>query len=438
MTSSNREAMRDPDIDAPASTHLPRAGGDLLERYRSMTGLVAALADLRPLLAAIRRPVVITPPGAGIAPGADRLQVILSAMFAAVGLAPPVVRAADDDELSLSECVINERLREALDGIPQGGFDGLREVDDVARLPAYVRQYLDEVYHDGVVIDALDSLDGAPLTTYRSVGKQHSVVLALPCGAPFQMARAWVAFLRRSYNVVTWETRSVAHRGGAGADDWRAYLDAQSDDLQAVVQRYCPEPPHVMGICGGAVVALNAARRKGLRLAGMSLWYGDYNFNDSSLQTDYQRNLQWMMETAGGGRESAQIVHDLFNDKAMLKSLNKRHAAAILCPYADVDSLWRYALLNGAIMAADVAAIAAELAMFISVISSENDRTAHPGGSRRLAELLVNSRLYMEQDGDHLSFFEAGPHTRAIALECIHGSFPARDAARTEVDEYAV
>lgn len=436
MTSFNRQVMRDPDIDAPASTHLPRAGENLLERYRSMTGLVAALADLRPLLAAIRRPVVITPPGAGIPPGADRLQVILSAMFAALGLAAPVVRAAADDELSLPECVINEQLRAALDGIPQGGFDRLCEVDEVARLPAYVRQYLDEVYHDGVVVDALESLDSAPLTTYRSVGKPHSVVLALPCGAPVQMARAWLAFLRRSYNVVTWETRSVVRHAGAG--DWRAYLDAQSDDLQAVIQRYCPEPPHVMGICGGAVVALNAARRPGLRLAGMSLWYGDYNFDDPSLQTDYQRNLQWMMETAGGGRESAQVVHDLFNDKAMLKSLNKRHAAAILCPYADVDSLWRYALLNGAIMAADVAAIAAELAMSISVISSENDRTAHPGGSRRLAELLVNSRLYMEQDGDHLCFFEARSHTRAIALECIDGSFPAPDAAGPEVDEDAV
>src|SRR6201999_2064130 len=140
----------------------------------------------------------------------------------------------------------------------------------------------------------------------------------------------------------------------------------QSDDLQAVIQRYCPEPPHVMGICGGAVVALNAARRPGLNLAGLSLWYGDYNFADPALQTDYQRNLQWMMETAATGLESAQLVHDLFNDKAMLKSLNKRHAAAILCPYADVDNLRRYALLNGAIMAADVAALAREVAMPVS------------------------------------------------------------------------
>jgi pimeloyl-ACP methyl ester carboxylesterase len=425
MTSSHRPDLRAP---APAS----HADGDLLARFRSLAGLAAELAELRPLLAAIQRPVVIASRGTGPAPGAARSQVVLAAMFAALDLAAPIVRAADDDELSLAECVINERLREALDGLPHGALERLG-ADDLARLPAYVARYVADVYHAGLLVDTLDALDGAPLATYRSTGKPRSVVLVLPCGSPVQMARAWLAVLRESYNVVTWETRRVVRDAAPG--DWRAYLDTQSDDLQAVVQRYCPEPPHVMGICGGAVVALNAARRPGLKLAGLSLWYGDYNFADPALQTDYQRNLQWMMETAAGGLESAQLVHDLFNDKAMLKSLNKRHAAAILCPYADVDSLRRYALLNGAIMAADVAALAREVAMPVSVISSERDRTAHPGGSRRLAEQLAHGRLYMEQDGDHLSFFEARPDTRAIALECIHGSPPARGLAGSEVED---
>ncbi len=429
--------MLDLDIDTPAGTRPPPAGDDLAERYRSMRGLVDAIADLRPLISSIRKPVVFKHLGAAAAIGQDHLQAILSSIFVALDLIAPVVRSTDDEELSLWDHIITERLEGAVADLPAAGLDGpLDFAGSLERLPAYVRQYVNEVYYHGVSVETLPALDGAPLTTFRSGGKKHTVVMVLPCATPFQIARSWFSFLSQHYNVVTWETRKVVS-GDPEQSARGTYLELQSDDLQAVIQRYCPEPPHVMGICGGAVVALNAAQRPAVRLAGLSLWYGDYNFDDPSLQTDYQKNLRWMMETASAGRESAQLIYDLFNDKAMLKSLNKRYAASILCPYADVDDLWRYAVLNGAIMSADVAEIATRLPMPISVFSSENDQTAHPGGSKKLAALLANGRLHLEQEGDHLCFFGAEQHTTAIALACIQDSFAAREPAGQEAG-YAV
>lgn len=378
--------------------------------------LAAVLADLRPLIAAFGKPVAIR--AARSALDTDQLQRMLAAMFRALDLAEPVVRAADDDRLSLIECVVNDRLHDVLDAMA-GNLVG-HAVGDLA---AYMTRYLAEVYYEGIAIETLRSLDGTSLTTYRSTGHRQSVLMVLPCGSPFQMARGWVAFLRRSFNVITWESRAVIDRPGDLPATPQTYLDMQSDDLQAVLDHYCPEPPHVMGICGGAIVALNAARQSKLRLAGLSLWYGDYNFNDPQLQTDYQRNLLWMLEMAASGDDSARMVYDLFHNKAMLKSLNKRHAATILQPYADVTSLQRYARLNGAIMSADVARLAAALPMVVSVVSGESDHIAHPGGSRKLATLLAHCRLYMEPDGDHLAFFEARERTREIALECIRSSF---------------
>jgi pimeloyl-ACP methyl ester carboxylesterase len=430
--------MLDPKISTPAPQHFGPAGASLLEHYRYMSGLVDALINLRPLVSCIRTPVVIPRSGVKGAIAQDRLQALLSAVCAALGMIAPLLQEIDDELMSLSEYVIHQRLDELLAGIEEpalrasAGFDALLE-----QIPLYVREYEAAVHYEAIMVGRLLSSDGTPLTTYRSVGaREHTVVMVLPCAMPFQIARTWFAFLSQFYNVITWETRRILDGGSGDEPDPRLDLDAQSDDLLSVIRQHCTVPPHVMGICGGAVVAINAAQRAQARFAGLSLWYGDYNFNEPSLQTDYQKNLRWMMETAAAGRDSAQIVFDLFNDKAMLKSLHVRYATSILCPYADVDNLQRYALLNGAIMSADIAEIATRLPMFISVISSESDQTAHPGGSRRLAELLASSELHMEREGDHLSFFDARPNNRMIALACIRKSFPVHGTDISNVEHY--
>lgn len=388
-----------------------------------MNILAQSLLDFGPLISCIEKPVTLR--RAAWSGHARAAEVALPALFSALSLPAPVFKEVEEGDLSLCELVINHRLAQLAGSLDGAGLQALVEGDGfLQHLPGFVRQYQDDVYYAGILRERVMSADGIALTTYRSVGnKAHTVVLVLPCAMSFAIARKWFTCLSEHYNVITWETRCAFGMPAHAQAPVALGLDAQSGDLLSVIGHHCDRPPHVMGICGGAVVALNAAQHHAAAFAGLSLWYGDYNFAQFSLLTAYQTNLRWLLVTAGADLDAAETVFDLCNDHAMLKTLNQEYAPSIMCPYAGVASLHRYAILNGSIMLADVAGMAARVPMHVAVISSEGDQTAHPEGSRKLAELLADCRLHMEREGDHLSFFDAGVRNQEIALECIAGSW---------------
>jgi predicted alpha/beta hydrolase family esterase len=53
------------------------------------------------------------------------------------------------------------------------------------------------------------------------------------------------------------------------------------------------------------------------------------------------------------------------------------------------------------------------------VVTSEDDSTAHPDGSMRVAKGIPNAILHVERHGDHLSLFDAQPHITALAARFI-------------------
>jgi pimeloyl-ACP methyl ester carboxylesterase len=53
------------------------------------------------------------------------------------------------------------------------------------------------------------------------------------------------------------------------------------------------------------------------------------------------------------------------------------------------------------------------------VVTSEDDSTAHPDGSMRVAKGIPNAILHVEPHGDHLSLFDAQPHITALAARFI-------------------
>jgi pimeloyl-ACP methyl ester carboxylesterase len=53
------------------------------------------------------------------------------------------------------------------------------------------------------------------------------------------------------------------------------------------------------------------------------------------------------------------------------------------------------------------------------VVTSEDDETAHPQGSRQVAGGLRNGRLWVEPHGDHSSLFQAGNPLMQVAVDFI-------------------
>ncbi len=56
-------------------------------------------------------------------------------------------------------------------------------------------------------------------------------------------------------------------------------------------------------------------------------------------------------------------------------------------------------------MQTNVSSLLSQVTQTSLVVTSNDDNTAHPAGSRFVAERLPNARLQMEKHGDHLSLF---------------------------------
>jgi len=264
----------------------------------------------------------------------------------------------------------------------------------------------------------------------RSAGdpSRPAVLIASACGMPAELCDVWLRFLGREHHVLTWETRGLSSvSGGAdGTDETDEDTEAfdgmghqiidQIGDILAILDHHQVSRAHVMGLCGGAVLALRMAAEHADRVASMSLWHGDFNLGAGTPTTSHQRNLRALMEIAAESRQSAAMVHEAVPQNTTA-DLPPDLASLVLRPFRDAETFYRYSLLNGALMAEDIRDTLSRVQIPALVVTSEDDRTAHPAGSRAVAAALARSRLHVEAHGDHLSLFAAENALTAVAAD---------------------
>ncbi|WP_406207900.1 alpha/beta hydrolase [Kitasatospora sp. NBC_01560] len=267
---------------------------------------------------------------------------------------------------------------------------------------------------------------GATLRGY-SAGTPGSpaVVLASACGMPAGLCEPWMRELARDHHVVTWETRGLFGDlgDGAGFDALPTDVDAQAADLLAVMDHYGLPSAHLMGLCGGAVIALRAASGRPGRFGSLSLWHGDWSGSPGPV-TDHQDNLRALLGMAVQGREDAAMINSALAESTRA-GLPAEIADLVFHPYTTDELFYRYSALTLPTMTEDsTPALAALRTMPALVVTSEDDRTAHPDGSHLVAAALPGAVLRVEPTGDHLSVFGAGPRLRRILADFLAGTAP--------------
>ncbi|MFF5985043.1 alpha/beta fold hydrolase [Streptomyces olindensis] len=266
------------------------------------------------------------------------------------------------------------------------------------------------------------SYDGVPLRCWaRGPVNRPAVAIVNACGMPAGMTAAWVAALSSSYRVVTWESRGLfAADDGTGLGNLGGWsLDVQASDLLAVLDGFGIRRAHALGLCGGAAVALAAAAGSD-RITSLSLWHGDYELHGEAPKTAHQQDVAALLAMVARGRRQATEMYRLMRRPATLDGLRPDLAHYLIHPYATPELLYRYGLLNGAIMSADCRRflVAGQPAL---VVTSETDTTAHPAGSKFVAARLPRAELRTMPDGDHLTAFDAGPALVALARDFLRG-----------------
>lgn len=292
-------------------------------------------------------------------------------------------------------------------------MDLLSSVDEI--VDEVVNHSLESYFKRSEVI----SFDGALLRAYAGgVANGKVVIIVPPCGMPVELCEHWLHYLSQEHYVITWESRGLFGKtenfNALGYD-----VFSQARDLLAVMDYFDIGDGHVMGLCGGATIALTAASLQPERVSSLSLWHGDFELGDNCQKTRHQKDLQILMSMAGSNRTQAASLQKLFAQPAILEKIPINVAHLILYPYATGDLFFRYGKLNGSIMTANIIPILDKVLQPTLVVTSKDDTTAHPEGSLYVADKLSNATLHIELHGNHISLFDAESNITRLATKFI-------------------
>jgi pimeloyl-ACP methyl ester carboxylesterase len=368
--------------------------------------LAESLLAARPLLGVLEQPVRLPGPERGAA----TLQRLLDGLAEVFGTPPLALRAGAAGTF--------ERIVGAYLGLEDPSLGAAIANVEEAEVGAIARSVLEGGFEcAGVMADVVAS-DGTVLRAYaHGDPARPAAVIASACGMPARLAERWVRRLARDRFTVTCETRGLfGGAPGTAADGLACDVATQAGDMIAVLEHFRVERAHVLGMCGGAVVALDAARRRPDLVASLSLWHGDYELGPDAAKTTHQRDLQALLTMVASGQASAEALHAVLSE-TMLRVVPPGMAHLVLYPYATPGLLSLYCRLNGSIMTTDVRGHLDAVAQPALVVTSEDDATAHPDGSRVVAAALPCATLRVLPHGDHLTLFEADPVVVALAEE---------------------
>ena len=385
------------------------------------TAAVARLCDtvrsLRLLAPRLDRPLrlAMLPSGDGPAPAYAAAEALVAAAFARIGVLGLRFCHGQERHFTSFEYLLSRRISAAL-GPHYQGFDDPRAVEEARRM---IDAQTFDTCPPGIEQTTVPLGPGLNLAAYaspRRLGK--AVVMVLPCGMPFELCQEWFACLGQRHFVVTWESRGLFGEC-ADFDALDCSAGAQTGDLFAVLDHFGIEDAHLMGICGGGMIVLAAAACRPKRASDLSLWYGDYALSDPALRTHHQENFAWLVGAAAEGREAAAELHGMFLEQSLLATVPDDIAHHALLPYANHESLYRYARLNHGLNQSRIEPLLARIDAPALVVSGETDTTTHAAGSAFVARGLRNARLCIEPGGDHQGFFIAPERSRATAFEFI-------------------
>lgn len=325
------------------------------------------------------------------------------------------------------EHVVSNRLATTLDWSKLQASMKLLSNLDKTKMDKIIDEIVDEIV-DETVDNSLKSyfqhsevtsFDNASLKAYAGgVTNGKVVVIVPPCGMPFELCEQWLRYLSQEHYVITWESRGLFGK----TDNFDALnydVASQAKDLFAIMNHFKIDCAHVMGLCGGAAIALTAASLEPERVSSLSLWHGDFELGNNSQKTRYQKDLQALMSMAGNNRTQAASLQKLFTQPSILENIPANLAHLVLYPYTTGELLFRYGKLNGNIMTAEIIPILDKVSQPTLVVTSKNDTTAHPEGSLYVADKLSNATLHTELHGSHISLFDAESNITKLATKFI-------------------
>jgi pimeloyl-ACP methyl ester carboxylesterase len=374
--------------------------------FQTQQTRLAALADL---IEAIRQLEGLTEqvgPFALPADTCDQAPQLVAAVCQALGVPLTFVAGTTGRDRDFAVTSLAAEIRRT-QGAP--GLAGLH-ADDMASLAAQARVQRDAEDSE-YELRIVRRPDGTSIVAVDAGPPDAPCILFSPaCAMSYRLSLPWIRALRGAYRCVVPQTRGTSGRIEDPSDfDRRGYgVPEQAEDLIALIEEFGIGPVHLMGLCGGVVPGLLAAARRPDYVSSVSMWHADLDLGPGTGKTEHQVNLRAMLDLAGESRETAAWVRDRLTSGPM-RGVPPLVGPLVVRPYATTELFYRYAKLTGATMHWDSRQVVPGVTQPCLLVTSRDDHTADPAGSRRMAELLPDAMLAVADHGTHLDAFNATP-----------------------------
>ncbi len=280
----------------------------------------------------------------------------------------------------------------------------LKEWKDIANLSLldFLANKLSPAQFDTrTVHQSIKSVNGLNFDVYSQGNpSKEAVILIPPCGIPAQLFQPWLDILGRQNYTLTMENPFLFGDPYSLPDpSWD--ISQEVDYIGAILEKNNISCAHLVGICGGAPIALAAAARFSKQIASLIVCHGDLNFGLNTPRTPFQQQFQGLLSDSSNNISRAKEVYALFLDPAVLFGLPNQLGPFVLYPYSDFRLFQRYSKINSGLMSFDATKPAQRITQPVMIISSRDDRMTHPETSQRLHQMIENSFLWERESGSH-------------------------------------
>ncbi len=278
-----------------------------------------------------------------------------------------------------------------------------------------------EISHENQTKHFSERINRFNLVSYEGVNlnvftcgdqKKTPIVIVLPTGMPMLIMKSWIEILEKKHFVITWETRGLFNVDKK-KDSLELNLEAQLEDLGNIIRYFNINDIHVFGVCQGSNLALYASQKFNSLITSVSIWHGDFgsfSLKNNCKLTFVQENFQYMLNVAKEF-ESISVLRGIMSNPKSLDTLLNSYTITmlplIMYPYVTDYIFSNFITLSKDILSRDLENVIDGIKQKVLIVTSQTDKTSHPGASELLHKKLKNSKLFDRQEGSHISFFDA-------------------------------
>ncbi len=236
----------------------------------------------------------------------------------------------------------------------------------------------------------------------RAEEKKPWIVFVIPFGLRLTIAAPFFDFFGSHYNIVTWESRLILDENDANTEgDLQIFsVDNHVSDMLAVMDACGIRRANLVGYCSGAGIALTAVNSAPKRFTNLVLAHGEYTLLDkASCSTPFSRDIDSILTMAANNARHAEKAFEKIKSDRF--EANEGIPEGMYVPYSELNWFRRYAFNYLAYKATDFEELAAAVGHFTYLLTGLQDAQANADSTRRIANAIKDSRLYIDATGDH-------------------------------------